>query len=105
MLEQQNIEESQNMKYKDIIKTISKMSGIGQKQWNVHWQKTKQKVQFHSQIKKKIRKTVIEKTDDFDKNAIRRKVHSFLINHEIPTLKIIVVAVNKDEHLPNFKTP
>ncbi|XP_008181493.1 uncharacterized protein LOC100162028 [Acyrthosiphon pisum] len=31
MFEQQNIEESKKMKYKDIIKTISKTSGVGQR--------------------------------------------------------------------------
>lgn len=31
MLEQQNIDESHKMKYKDVIKTVLKTSGIGQK--------------------------------------------------------------------------
>lgn len=41
--------------------------------------------------------------DDFDKNTIRQKVHSFWFNHEIPTLLKILTAVNEDETLPNFK--
>jgi len=53
-------------------------------------------------IKKKIRKTVVDKAEYFDQNAIRQKVHNFWFNHQIPTLNKIVVIVNKDENLPNF---
>ncbi|KAL4127546.1 hypothetical protein QTP88_011713 [Uroleucon formosanum] len=52
--------------------------------------------------KKKIRKTVIDKTEDFDQNAIRQKVHNFWFNRQIPTLNKILVAVNEDDNLPNF---
>jgi len=53
--------------------------------------------------KKKRRLTVDEKKDDFDKNAIRQKVHSFWLKREIPTLSKMFMAVNEDECLPNFK--
>ncbi|XP_025194217.1 uncharacterized protein LOC112593853 [Melanaphis sacchari] len=46
MFEQQTAEEDKKLKYKEIVKTLSKMSGVGQK-------------------------TVINKVNDFDQNAIR----------------------------------
>jgi len=45
---------------------------------------------------------VIDKTEDFDQNAIRQKVHNFWFNRQIPTLNKILVAVNEDDNLPNF---
>jgi len=53
--------------------------------------------------KKRHRLTVIQKVDDFDKNAIRQKVHSFWLNRQIPTVLKMLMAVNEDESLPNFK--
>lgn len=44
-----------------------------------------------------------QKIDDFDKNALRRKVHSFWLKRQIPTLNKILTAVNDDDSLPNFK--
>jgi len=46
---------------------------------------------------------VIDKIDDYDKNAIRRKVHSFWFNREIPTLQKILIAINEYETMPNIK--
>jgi len=46
---------------------------------------------------------VVDKIDDFDKNTIRRKLHSFWLNREIPTLLKILIAINEDEIMPNFK--
>lgn len=37
--------------------------------------------------------------NDFDKNAIRRMVHSFWFNRKLPTIEAILAAVNKD---PSF---
>jgi len=44
-----------------------------------------------------------EKIDEFHKNAIRRKVHEFYFNKELPTLNKVLQAVNADKNLPNFK--
>ena len=46
-----------------------------------------------------MRKTLIDKTENFEQNA---KVRNFLFNREIPTLNKIVVAVNENENLSNF---
>jgi len=102
MLEQQNTEVSQKMNYKEIIKKISKTSGVGQKTVERTLSEYKAKGTVSLPNKKKVRKTVIDKTEDFDQNAIRQKVHNFWFNRQIPTLNKIVVAVNEDESLPNF---
>ncbi|KAL4082907.1 hypothetical protein QTP88_029561 [Uroleucon formosanum] len=102
MLEQQNLEASQKIKYKDLIKKISITSGVGQKTVERTLAEYKAKGIVSSPNKKKIRKTVIDKTEDFDQNAIRQKVHNFWFNRQIPTLNKILVAVNEDDNLPNF---
>lgn len=45
---------------------------------------------------------VTSKTDEFDKHAIRRKIHGIWINREVPTLNKILSVINKDESLPSF---
>lgn len=102
MLEQQNKEDSHKMKYKDIIKTISKTSGVGLRTVGCTLAEYKTKGTISSPNKTKKRKTVIEKSEDFGQNNIRQKVHSFWLNREIPTLNKVFVAVNKDENVPNF---
>jgi len=52
--------------------------------------------------KTKIRPTIIDKIDDFNKNAIRQKIHGLWFRNEIPTIKKIVQAINDDPDLPNL---
>ena len=60
--------------------------------------------EFKSPVKNKPKtKTIISEADEIVKNAIRRKVHSFYFNKEIPTLDKILSAVNDDPDLPDFK--
>lgn len=46
--------------------------------------------------------SIWDKLDGFEKSAIRRKVHAFFFNGELPNLNKILRAVNDDEMLPNF---
>lgn len=102
MFEQQSAEENKKLKYKEIVQRTSKMSGIGLKTVERTLAEYKTKGTISSPNKRKIRETIIQKTDDFDQNAIRQKVHSFWFNREIPTLNNILAAVNEDINLPNF---
>ncbi|XP_047022563.1 uncharacterized protein LOC124634839 [Helicoverpa zea] len=46
------------------------------------------------------------KSDEYDDiilSGIRRKIHSFFFDNELPTLDKILEAVNSDESLPDFK--
>lgn len=57
-----------------------------------------------SSNKKKIRPTIIEKVNDFEKiNSIREKIRSFWFDSEVPTLSKVLAAINENETLPNMK--
>lgn len=49
------------------------------------------------------RKTILDSIDTLDLGAIRRKVHGFYFNNELPTIDKVLQACNDDETLPNFK--
>lgn len=53
--------------------------------------------------KSKHRVSKLQLVDEFDRNAIRRKIHQFYFNKELPTLQKVLRAINDDEDLPNFK--
>lgn len=46
---------------------------------------------------------MIDKVDEFDKNAIRQKIHNFWRNREVPTISKMLIAINEDEILPSLK--
>jgi len=52
---------------------------------------------------KKRRPKIIELIDDFDKNAIRQKIHMFWRNSDPLTLDKIMNAVSEDDSLPTLK--
>jgi len=94
MFEQQSVKENKELKYKEIVKRTSQMKGLGLKTVERTLAEYKTKGTVSSPNKKKLEKQLIHKTDDFDQNAIRQKVHNFWFNCEIPTLNKILVAVN-----------
>lgn len=95
--------DSPRLKYKEMIEEISKSCGIGRRTIITTLSEYKNRGTVTSPNKKKCRLDVTKKVDDFDKNAIRQKVHSFWLNRNIPTLSKILTAVNEDNSLPNFK--
>jgi len=103
MIEGANLPVEQKPKYYDIIKFISHYTGIGQRTITTTLSDYKKKGIISSPNKNKIRPTVTEKINEFDKNAIRQKIHGFWFRREIPTLQKILTAVNDDPSLPNLK--
>lgn len=95
--------DSPRLKYKEMIEEISKSCGIGRRTIITTLSEYKNQGTVTSPNKKKCRLDVTKKVDDFDKNAIRQKVHSFWLNRNIPTLTKILTAVNEDNSLQNFK--
>lgn len=91
------------LKIKEVVMLLSKELGIGQRTIQTTIAKYKTTKTVSSPNKTKIRATFKEKVDDFERNAIRRKIHSFWFKKEIPTLDKILVAVNEDPDLPTFK--
>jgi len=95
--------EGPRLGYKEMVKEISKSSGIGQRTIISTLSEYKNRGTVTSPNKKKHRLTITQKVDDFDRNAIRQKIHSFWLNRQIPTVLKMLTAVNEDESLPNFK--
>jgi len=94
----------ENPEYKmvHLKKILATQLGIGQSTiYNtvLEYQRTKT---VSSPNKTKNRVKVCDKIDEFDKYAIRRKVHQFWHNREMPTLNKILVAVNEEADLPNI---
>lgn len=52
--------------------------------------------------KTKMFKNITSKIDDFNQYAIRRKIHQFWINRELPTLDKMLTVINEDDTLPSF---
>ncbi|KAE9522521.1 hypothetical protein AGLY_017086 [Aphis glycines] len=95
-------EEQPDIKYKPLIAYLSKASGIGRDTIVNTIRNYKNDNQLKSPNKTKIRSRINEKIDDFDKNAIRLKIHSFWLRNEVPTLKKIVQAISDDPNLPTI---
>jgi len=54
--------------------------------------------------KSKIRATYKQKIDDYERDAIRRKVHEFWFRKQLPTLNKILTAVNEDPDLNTYNS-
>lgn len=81
------------------MKLISTETGIGQNTVQKIISDYKNVGVVKSPNKKKFRLTIKEKADDFEKNAVRRKVHNFWFKGEVPTLDKILKSVNDDEEI------
>ncbi|CAH2102128.1 unnamed protein product [Euphydryas editha] len=88
---------------KDMVKTTADMLGISVPSVYRIIKDYKENSQITPPIIEKNRPTFSDKIDDFTKSAIRRKVHSFFIKGELPTLKKVLNDINEDDTLPNFK--
>ncbi|XP_060839202.1 uncharacterized protein LOC132920662 [Rhopalosiphum padi] len=91
-----------NLKFSKLTKELSQETGIGiqtvRKTVRKYWDG-----QAITAKKRPIRLTLIEKIDNFEKCAIRQKIHSFWFRHEIPTSKNILLAINADPNLPSIQ--
>ncbi|KAE9524419.1 hypothetical protein AGLY_015140 [Aphis glycines] len=89
--------------YDNLLTRVSTASGIGigtVKKTISEYKRTGQILS--SPMNKKKRPTVVDKVDDFDKNAIRQKIHAFWFRREIPTLSKMIQTVKDDPDLPNL---
>ncbi|XP_060855619.1 uncharacterized protein LOC132933335 [Metopolophium dirhodum] len=88
--------------YENLVKRVSIACGIGVLTVKNTISEYKRTGKVSSPMNKKKRPTVIDKVDDFDKDAIRQKIHAFWFRREIPTLTKIIQVVNDDPDLPNL---
>jgi len=85
-----------------MIVEVSKTTGIGQRTIQNTLTEYSKEGSVTSPIKKKVRPTVVDKVDEFDKNAIRQKIHNFWRNREVPTIAKMLIAINEDDSLPSL---
>lgn len=91
-----------DLKMVHMKKLLSLELGIGQSTiYNTVLEYQRDKT-VSSPNKRKNRQKIAEKIDEFDKYAIRRKIHQFWHNRDLPTLDKVLVAINEEENLPNF---
>jgi len=96
------VEANPEISIREVRTTISKELGIGEKTISNTIKEYRESKTVSSPNKVRIHKNVTSKTDDFDKHAIRRKIHNLWLNRELPTLDKILLTVNDDESLPSF---
>lgn len=95
--------DNQEISNKDAVTQLAEQTGFGITSIKKILSEYKNTGAVTSPNKRKRCLSFREKIDECDKNAIRRKVHGFYINKELPTLNKVLQAVNADEDLPNFK--
>jgi len=86
-----------------MIVAVSKTTGIGQRTVQTTLAEYKKEGTVSSPNQKRVKPTIIQKVDEFDKNAIRQKIHDFWRKREVPTLTKMLIAINDDETLPDLK--
>ncbi|XP_076656878.1 uncharacterized protein LOC143361399 [Halictus rubicundus] len=96
------IAETPKIKYKPLVQKLAKKTGIGRETISKTLAEYKSTGTVTSPNKKKRRLNILEKTSEAEIVAIRKKIHNFWLNREIPNLKKILVAVNNDDKLPSF---
>lgn len=81
---------------------MSNELGIGQRTISTTIYQYENFKTISSPNRKKNRENIFTKIDDFDKNAIRRTIHGFWFEKQIPTLDKILSRINTTEGLPQF---
>lgn len=97
MKQQREYPDSPRLNFSQMLVDISKVSGIGHRTIQTTLAEYEKEGTVSSPNKKKTKLTILDKVDNVDKNAIRRKIHSFWLNREVPTLKKMMIAINEDE--------
>ncbi|XP_026728002.1 uncharacterized protein LOC113494064 [Trichoplusia ni] len=87
----------------DVINKTAEVMGISRATVNRFIKEYKTTGCLKSPPKPSPRVSKIDTLDDMDLGAIRRKVHMFYFNNELPTIDKVLEAVNSDETLPSFK--
>jgi hypothetical protein len=85
----------------DIVEKCSKMTGIGKSTIYRLLKETKNEQDTVNPPKSSTGRSKVV-IDDFFKNVIRRKVHSFYFKKEIPTLNKILSELSEDNDLPKI---
>lgn len=87
----------------DCEKAAAKSVGVSDRTVRRIVQEYNKNSKTFSEPKTPTRTTILDSVDDFSLNAIRRIVHGFFFENEQPTVAKILLKVNEDQDLPNFK--
>lgn len=87
----------------DIINKTAKVMGISRATVNRIIKEKKTTGRLSSPPPPSPRLSKIDTLNETDLDAIRRKVQTFYVNNEVPSVDKMLEAVNSDESLPNFK--
>lgn len=82
----QNVAQSLGIHWKSVLSIVNELAEFGRP--------TSPKL-------KRLKPSAFQKIDDYTKHALRRKVHTCL--DENPTLDKVLMKINEDPDLPNFK--
>lgn len=96
------IERVPEIKYYEIIESLSKSCGIGKMTIKNTLSQYRRTGSVTSPKKSRAKKQLFDKLNDVELEGIRQKVHSFLQKQEQPTLDKILQAVNDDPQLGKF---
>lgn len=96
------IAEQPNLKIKEVSKMISLETGVGKNTVQSTISDYKNSGVVKAPNRKKARPTIVDKTDDAEKEAIRRHVHNIWFRREVPRIDKILSAVNDDPDVDNY---
>jgi len=91
-----------NMTLDDIMVCVSKQSGFGLRLIKKIVNEYRESLKTGYVKPSPDRKNNFEQIDDFNKIAIRKKIHAYWLKREIPTIQKIIWAFKKDSGLPNL---
>lgn len=83
----------------DLVQSLCKTTGVGRNTISKTISEYKNKNVLKSPNKTKIRASIFEKIDNFEKNAVQRNVHDFWFKRHIPTLEKILTSIHEDPDL------
>lgn len=94
--------EQPKIKYDVVIEALSKETGYELHSIKNTVSEYQLTGKYESPPRKKNRTTVNDTIDDFIKNAIRQKIHTFWFKRQIPSFHKILKAIKCDTDLPNI---
>ncbi|XP_008184501.1 uncharacterized protein LOC103309824 [Acyrthosiphon pisum] len=102
MTDQSTMPDQRHIKYIDLIKWMTQETGIGQRTISKTLSEYRKKGTISSPNRRKVRPKFTERPNEFDKNAIRRRIHGFWHRKEFPTFEKIMATINDYPSLSNF---
>lgn len=98
-----SVEKKPDIKYRERIEEISKLTGIGRQTIVGTISEFKRTGRVSSPNRKRQKTSIFDRIGELDRSALKKKVHSFWLRREYPTIDKIMHAINEDPSLPDLK--